>query len=112
MGDRSISFDLKCTGCGYNLRGLTGEATCPECARPILASINDTIARMEENVSGSRLNRFDKLCASLAAVLGLIFIIMGIVGLFAGISANFSLPPILGLLPALVGWGILRCVVV
>jgi hypothetical protein len=30
--------------------------------------------------------------------------------LFAGIQANFRLPPVLGLFPAFVGWGVIRSV--
>ena len=58
------------------------------------------------------MNLFDKLCAVLAFVLGLALIVLGVFGLFAGCRANFSLPPILGSLPALVGWGIIRPILV
>jgi hypothetical protein len=56
------------------------------------------------------MNPFDKFCAALAFVLGILLLILGTIGLFAGCSANFSLPPVLGVFPALVGWGILRAV--
>jgi hypothetical protein len=59
---------------------------------------------------GDTMNLFDKACASLAFVLGLAFLVLGVIGLFAGCSAQFTLPPILGMLPALVGWGIVRAV--
>ena len=36
--------------------------------------------------------------------------LMGLFGLFAGLKAHFSLPPILGLFPAFVGWGVIRSV--
>ena len=55
---------------------------------------------------------FDKTCAVLAFLLGVVFLILGAIGLFAGCSANFRLPPILGGLPALVGWGIVRSILV
>jgi ribosomal protein L37E len=58
------------------------------------------------------LNRFDKFCAALAFVLGAILLVLGVIGLFLGSGANFRLPPVLGALPALFGWGILRCVYV
>jgi hypothetical protein len=58
------------------------------------------------------MNAFDKFCAALAFVLGIVLLILGIMGLFAGCSANFSLPPVFGVLPGLVGWGILRAVFV
>jgi hypothetical protein len=56
------------------------------------------------------MNGFDKLCASLASLLAIVLLVLGILGLFTGCSAHFSLPPILGVLPAFVGWGIVRAV--
>jgi hypothetical protein len=53
---------------------------------------------------------FDRFCAVLAEVLGAILLLMGVFGLFAGIQANFRLPPVLGLFPAFVGWGVIRSV--
>jgi formate/nitrite transporter FocA (FNT family) len=53
---------------------------------------------------------FDKLCAALAFVLGVVLVILGGFGLFAGCSAQFTLPPVAGVLPAVVGWGIVRAV--
>lgn len=56
------------------------------------------------------MNPFDKFCAVLAFPLGVILVLLGAVGLFVGCSAQFTLPPVLGVLPALVGWGILRAI--
>jgi hypothetical protein len=56
------------------------------------------------------MNAFDKLCAAFAFVLGLIFLVLGGIGLFTGCQANFTLPPVLGAIPAFVGWGIVRAV--
>jgi hypothetical protein len=53
---------------------------------------------------------FDKVCAAAAFLLGIGLAILGVFGLFAGCSAHFTLPPILGVLPAFVGWGIIRSV--
>ncbi len=58
------------------------------------------------------MNIFDKICACLAFALGVVFIVLGIPGLFTGCKANFSLPPILGVVPALVGWGIIKSIIV
>jgi hypothetical protein len=58
------------------------------------------------------MNLFDKFCAALAFVLGILLLVLGCIGLFAGCRANFSLPPVLGVVPGLVGWGILRAVFV
>jgi hypothetical protein len=38
------------------------------------------------------MNGFDKFCAALAFALAIVFLILGVIGLFAGSSANFSLP--------------------
>jgi hypothetical protein len=53
---------------------------------------------------------FDKLCAAAAFLLGIALVILGVFGLFAGCKAHFTLPPILGVIPAFVGWGIIRAV--
>lgn len=53
---------------------------------------------------------FDKICAAPAAILGGLFLLLGVFGLFAGASAHFSLPPVLGVIPAFIGWGILRAI--
>jgi hypothetical protein len=57
------------------------------------------------------MNTFDKICAALAFVLGLALMLLGVFGVFTGCKANFALPPILGGLPILVAWGILKPVV-
>lgn len=56
------------------------------------------------------MNVFDKACAVLAFALGVMLVIAGLVGLFGGVRASFTLPPVLGLLPAFAGWGIVRAV--
>lgn len=48
---------------------------------------------------------FDKVCAVFAIPIGIVFMILGAVGLFAGANAHFTLPPILGGLPFFLGWG-------
>ncbi len=58
------------------------------------------------------MNGFDKFCAVLAFPLGCVFLVLGLLGVFTGCRAHFTLPAILGGLPALVGWGIVRSVVV
>jgi hypothetical protein len=58
------------------------------------------------------MNAFDKFCAGLAFLLGCVFVILGLIGLFVGCRAYFTLPAILGGIPALVGWGMVRAVVV
>lgn len=56
------------------------------------------------------LTGFEKFCAVLAFMLAVPLLILGTLGLFFGCKANFSLPPVLGVLPALAGWGTIRAV--
>jgi hypothetical protein len=56
------------------------------------------------------MSAFDKVCAAVAFLLGVALLILGVFGLFAGCKAHFTLPPILGVLPAFVGWGIIRAI--
>ena len=60
----------------------------------------------------SHLSGFDKVCAVLAFLIGTVFVVLGVLGLFAGCSANFTLPPIIGVVPAFVGWGIVKPVMI
>jgi hypothetical protein len=48
---------------------------------------------------------FDKICATLSILIGVVFMILGVIGLFVGSKAYFTLPPILGGLPFFLGWG-------
>ena len=56
------------------------------------------------------MSAFDRLCAAVGFLLGVVLMILGIFGLFAGCKAHFTLPPVLGVVPAFVGWGIIRAV--
>ena len=47
---------------------------------------------------------FDKMCACLAIPIGAVFLVLGAVGLFAGCSPHFTLPPGMGVLPFFLGW--------
>ena len=40
-----ITYNLTCTRCGYNLRGLTPDKVCPECATPITRSLDRNLLR-------------------------------------------------------------------
>ncbi len=56
------------------------------------------------------MNVFDKICAALAFALGVVFLAAGVAGAVFGCRAHFTLPPVLGALPAFAGWGIVRAV--
>jgi hypothetical protein len=58
------------------------------------------------------MNAFDKCCAALAFLMGVVLLILGVAGLFLGASAHFTLPPVLGVVPAFIGWGIVRAIVI
>jgi hypothetical protein len=109
MSPAPIAFDLLCTRCEYNLRGLDPIGQCPECGQFIITSVDQSIGRLEDRAP-PRLRWFDKVCAVLAAIFGIGLIVTGILRLVAAVSAPFTLPPILGLLRAVCGYGILRCV--
>lgn len=56
------------------------------------------------------MSSFDRICAGAAFALGVALLLLGVLGLFAGCKAHFSLPPVIGVVPAFVGWGILKAV--
>jgi hypothetical protein len=50
------------------------------------------------------MNRFDKICSVLAIPFGVVFMLLGISGLFLGFRFQCKLPPVYGVLPFFVGW--------
>lgn len=52
-----IAQDVGCRGCGYNLRGLGIEATCPECSIPIRRSVYGDLLRFCDPAWVARLGR-------------------------------------------------------
>ncbi len=54
----------------------------------------------------------DRFCAFFAVMLAVVLITLGVPGLFFGCSAEFELPPFWGVIPAIVGIGIIRSVAV
>ena len=63
-------------------------------------------------VRKTKMNIFDKICIGVAFIMGVILLCLGVLGLFEGCNAHFSLPPLWGVIPAFVGWGIIRSVIV
>ena len=57
------------------------------------------------------MNMFEKICMVLTIPVGAIFMVLGIIGLFAGCNAHFTLPPILGVLPFFLGFAMFVCLV-
>jgi hypothetical protein len=58
------------------------------------------------------MNLFDKFCAFFSFLLGVVLLLLGGLGLFKGCHANFALPPVVGVIPAFIGWGIVRPIIV
>jgi hypothetical protein len=115
--DKAIGFDLICEGCRYNLRGLKDGGRCPECGKAIdLHAIVRRLAKPKgRNISFRRFNRlsaFDRFCMFLAFLLAVPLLVFGTVGIITGFYVRLSLPPILGVLPALAAWGTLRAILV
>jgi uncharacterized membrane protein YfcA len=50
------------------------------------------------------MSTFDKVCACVAIPIGFVFMFLGVIGVFLGSSAHFTLPPILGGIPFFLGW--------
>ncbi|MFQ5495590.1 MAG: hypothetical protein ACE5EX_09440 [Phycisphaerae bacterium] len=46
-----LDVDMPCVACGYNLRGMVTDGTCPECAAPVVLSLADRpfVARPERD---------------------------------------------------------------
>ena len=113
--DATIGFDLPCEGCRYNLRGLKDGLRCPECGMAIDLQAMLWRRRKPSALHRSfrrinRLSSFDRFCMFLAVLLSIPLIVLGTVGLIEGFTVRVTLPTVLGVLPALAGWGILRAV--
>lgn len=61
--------------------------------------------------SNPGLTGFEKFCAVIAFLVAIPLMLLGVIGVFLGCSANFTLPPILGVLPAFAAWGIIRPII-
>jgi hypothetical protein len=59
-----------------------------------------------------RLNTFDMICAAIAFIVGIASIVLGCLGLVFGCYFHFQLPPVVGIAPAFVAWGIVRAIYV
>lgn len=44
----TVRDDLRCAGCGYNLRGLPVEHRCPECSKPVRETVGQVSATTPE----------------------------------------------------------------
>ncbi|HUU98821.1 MAG TPA: hypothetical protein VM487_24075 [Phycisphaerae bacterium] len=83
--DGRVATDLPCVNCGYNLRTLSVEGLCPECAHPVRLSLSGQFLRFASPRWVRQLAR------------GVLLLIIA-VGVFAG-GRVFVLTPMPGLLP-------------
>ncbi len=79
---RSVSNDLPCNSCGYNLRGLPSGGRCPECGTEVARSLRGDLLSVAEPAWLERLDR------------GLLYVTIGYIGVL--VSA-IALPTISGL---------------
>lgn len=76
-----VQDDLRCTGCGYNLRGLPAEHQCPECSRPISETISAVSAPTPELRSTLRRAQAEAIAQAAGyPVDGFLFVIDAVVG--------------------------------
>ena len=54
------------------------------------------------------LSPFERICAAMAFIVAIPLLILGVLGLFLGFRFWVALPPILGVIPAFVAWGIIK----
>jgi hydrogenase/urease accessory protein HupE len=57
------------------------------------------------------MNIFEKICMVVTIPVGAIFMVLGVIGLFTGCNAHFTLPPILGAIPFFLGFAMCVCLV-
>ncbi len=69
-------------------------------------------AGVEQSSRPIRLTGFDKFCATISFLFGIVFLLLGCFGAVFGCRAYIVLPPVLGVLPAIVGWGTIRAIIV
>lgn len=96
--DGAIEQDMPCSRCGYNLRGLTLDGLCPECASPVSRSVHGNLLRFADPdwLNKLRLGMAFKLWGILIGI---------VIGGISGFSMNYGLPPIFSLLASVIGGG-------
>jgi hypothetical protein len=74
-----IQHDLSCTHCQYNLRGLNGNGTCPECGQNIHQTIDDVSSKLDitwaANLQKTRMQTAGSILACIC--LGMLFALRG-----------------------------------
>ncbi len=92
----TLTEDLRCARCGYNLRGLTLESLCPECGTAIARSVHGNLLRYADPAWVDKLR--------LGTVVKLWNLLLGVVLVIAaGIAAGLAVGPMaLGVLQLIV----------
>ena len=96
--NRTVTADLPCRRCGYNLRGLNQAGRCPECGAPIGLSCHGDLLRYHEPKWLTTL-----ACGTTFILSGAVVLVIGLVG---GVTLQATLggsPVTLALVKALAG---------
>ncbi len=110
---RDLSGDLHCVQCGYNQRGMSVRAMCPECGLPVLATVLGVVDPQAEQLQPIARPRlvaagFVVWAVSAMAAVGLVWIIHGL--LAAGVSPVRGLAMLSVILVGISGLGALSLV--
>lgn len=103
LSRRTIDVDLRCPGCGYNLRGLAHGAKCPECRTPAWAALKKHLFLTASPEYLARLTRGTR-----ALLRSLIFFYLGFAaGFILAISSGQERLAWFGAIPAALSilWG-------
>jgi serine/threonine protein kinase len=83
----SITFDLHCSHCDYNLRGLNSSSRCPECGEPLSTSLHQSrLVFAPISWIKSLIRGVDLLLIQYATQF-LVFIVSGVLGVMEGMRA-------------------------
>ena len=76
----TVATDVGCVGCGYNLRTLRIDALCPECAKPVVASLRPDDLRFADTKWLRRVRA------------GVTSLLMAVLAVFAGLILSAAGP--------------------
>lgn len=84
---QTITQDMSCLRCGYNLRGLRSDGHCPECGSPVERSLHGDQLRFADP------NWLNTLRRGVALMLWNLLIVM-VISMLAGLTAVLGAPPV------------------
>jgi hypothetical protein len=90
--DGHVATDISCLNCGYNLRTLSVEAVCPECAHPVRLSVSGQFLRFGAPQWVQRLSRGALLLViAVATLIGGSVLMPMIMGVILAVTAPLTL---------------------